>query len=43
MTSSGRDRELRSLRVANEIRDAILGGKYPPGTQLLSQHKVAIQ
>jgi CheY-like chemotaxis protein len=29
--------------VANEIRDAILGGKYPPGTQLPSQHKTAAQ
>ena len=43
MTYSGSDRGLRYLRVANEIRDGILGGKYPPGTQLPSQHKVAAQ
>ncbi|MEE8518115.1 MAG: response regulator [Dehalococcoidia bacterium] len=43
MTYSGNDRGLRYIRVANEIREAILGGKYPPGTQLPSQHKTAAQ
>lgn len=43
MTYPGSDRGLRYIRVANEIRDAILEDKYPPGTQLPSQHKIAAQ
>ncbi len=44
MTYAGnRDRGLRYVRVANELRAAILDDRYPPGMQLPSQHRLAAQ
>ena len=37
------DRTLRYVRVANGLRDAIVSGRYPAGTQLPSQHRLAAQ
>ena len=34
---------LRYVRVANELRDAIVIGTYPAGTQLPAQHRLAAQ
>ena len=42
-SSEQQGRTLRYVRVANGLRDAIVDGTYPAGTQLLSQHRLAAQ